>query len=271
MKYQQIQPPDCLKEYVRYFWTLEYQSNTEGSRSFRTIADGCPGLIFQHSDKGTLFQQEKELPPVFLYGQSTGFSEIRLSGILSTIGIYFYPHALKGVFGLDADELTDSCLDLNVLTLKQNFPLSEQLLNAVSIKERVGILSAFLFAQIRKNTGLIEGPIQYALFRISETKGTVPLKDLLVTLQLSERSLERKFQRQVGISPKLFSRICRFQESLVQLKNNKYSKLSDIAFENGYADQSHFIRAFKEFAGSSPFQYQKHSIEVAENFAELLK
>jgi AraC-like DNA-binding protein len=71
----------------------------------------------------------------------------------------------------------------------------------------------------------------------------------------------------VGISPKLFSRICRFQATLQQLRTNGFDKLSDIAFEHNYADQSHFIRSFKEFAGVSPFQYQKQFEEIAENLS----
>jgi hypothetical protein len=51
------------------------------------------------------------------------------------------------------------------------------------------------------------------------------------TLGLPERSFERKFKQCVGISLKLFSRICRFQASLNQLRNDDYYKLSDIAFE----------------------------------------
>jgi AraC-like DNA-binding protein len=47
--------------------------------------------------------------------------------------------------------------------------------------------------------------------------------------------------------------------------------LSDIAFENGYADQSHFIRAFQEFAGFTPNQYQKQLLEVVANFPQLLR
>jgi AraC-like DNA-binding protein len=88
---------------------------------------------------------------------------------------------------------------------------------------------------------------------------------------LSERTLERRFKQSIGISAKLFSRICRFQESLNQLRKNKYDKLSDIAYENGYADQSHFIRSFKEFTGVSPFDYRKQLKEVAENFPEYNK
>jgi AraC-like DNA-binding protein len=111
--------------------------------------------------------------------------------------------------------------------------------------------------------------MQFALSSIIQSKGSVSLITLRETLQLSERSFERKFKQHVGIPPKLFSRIARFQASLNQLKRNQFDKLSDIAFENDYADQSHFIRSFKEFAGCSPFQYQKLGPEVIDNLTEL--
>jgi AraC-like DNA-binding protein len=104
---------------------------------------------------------------------------------------------------------------------------------------------------------------------IHQSDGNISLKNIQKDLQLSERSFERRFKQCVGVSPKLFSRICRFQASLAQLRKNGYNKLSDIAYENEYADQSHFIRAFKEFAGFSPVQYQKKSKEVVENLLNL--
>ena len=73
----------------------------------------------------------------------------------------------------------------------------------------------------------------------------------------------------MGVSPKLFARISRFQASLSQLRNNDFNKLSDLAFDNDYADQSHFIRSFREFAGFSPHQLRKQSVELLENFTEL--
>ena len=89
-------------------------------------------------------------------------------------------------------------------------------------------------------------------------------------MHLSERSFERKFKSQVGISAKLFSRICRFQSSFQQFINEDFNTLTDIAFEHTYSDQSHFIRSFKEFAGLSPLQFQKNLNIVAVNLAESL-
>ncbi|MNY79127.1 DNA-binding transcriptional regulator ChbR [compost metagenome] len=69
----------------------------------------------------------------------------------------------------------------------------------------------------------------------------------------------------------LFGRICRFQASLNQLRAQSYDKLSDIAFEQEYADQSHFIRNFKEFTGLTPFQFRKSIQETVENFPVLVQ
>ena len=110
--------------------------------------------------------------------------------------------------------------------------------------------------------------MQFAITRIVEAKGNISLKELQDYLQLSERSFERRFKQYVGISPKLYSRISRFQAVLNQIRLGQHNRLTDLAYENDYADQSHFIRSFKEFAGCSPLQYQKQSMQQVENFYE---
>ena len=268
MKYDQIQAPDQLKSYIKYFWTLESPIDSLPN-TFRTIADGCPGLIFQQTENGNFYQNDKKLPGIFLYGQATRHAQLYTEGKSSTVGIFFYPNALKSIFGFNANELTDSCIDVDLMTASQGFQLSEQLLNTASTDDRIKILSSYLFSQIRKNNRQQDETIQFALSLILRSKGNITIKELQKNTQLSERSFERRFKQTIGISPKLFSRICRFQASLKQLRKNNYSKLSDIAFENEYADQSHFIRTFKEFAGFSPYQYQKQSKEVVENLLNL--
>ena len=162
-------------------------------------------------------------------------------------------------------------MDLDLFATGQGYDLREQLLNMGNVSGQVNMLCAYLFAQICKNDHKTDMQTDYVLSMMIRSKGTVSLKVLQEALRMSERSLERKFKAHVGISPKMFLRICGFQASLSQLKNNEYEKLSDIAYENGYSDQSHFIRTFKEFAGFSPYQYQKQTDNVADNFPELIK
>jgi len=264
MKYQQVSPPPCLKNYIRYFWVLESDDADQSGKKLLPLADGCPGIIFQHASLGSFSDPRHEhLPEIFLYGQTVKPTEINFGGRFQTIGVCFYPYALKSVFGFDASELTDSCLDLTLLLNN----VKEPLLNASSPKNQLEIFSTHLNHHIQKSRYQVDHATEYALSQIVQAKGNLPLRDLQRKLKLSERGFQRRFNQHVGISPKLFSRVCRFQAALRQLKNNNYGNLSDVAFDNGYADQSHFIRSFKEFAGFSPYQFQKRDRKLAENFS----
>jgi AraC-like DNA-binding protein len=267
MKYQQILPPAHLKDYVRYFWLLESDKDDHAERKLLPLADGCPGIIFQHSALGSFTDPgHKNLPEAFLYGQTVTPIELHLEGKFKSTGVCFYPYALKTIFGLDASELTDSCVDLTLIING----VIEQLLNAATGTDQIEIFSEHIFHHIETKKYSIDPATEYALAAIAQSKGNLPLKDLQRKLKLSERRFERTFNQQVGISPKLFSRVCKFQAALGQLKRNNYTNLSDIAFDNGYADQSHFIRSFKEFAGFSPLQFQKkRGRKIAENFSVL--
>ncbi|UYQ91009.1 helix-turn-helix domain-containing protein [Chitinophaga horti] len=266
MNFKQIAPPAYLQPYIRCYWVLE--SRDKPVSEFRTIADGCPGLIFQHSDKGLMFQENKQLPHVFLFGQATHHATIRMEGSFAATGIFFRPNALQSVFGMKADDLTNTCIDLQPEAKKQGFYLDEQLAAAAE-GERLNILSEYLLTLVRKQQGRDDPQMQYALARMVESSGMIAMKILRDEVNLTERSFERRFKQYIGMPPGLFARICRFQNSLQQLRNNDFEKLSDIAFDNDYADQSHFIRAFKEFAGCSPKQYQQQAALLMDNLAPL--
>jgi AraC-like DNA-binding protein len=269
MHFQQIPPPDYLRPYVRYYWTLENHGGGDDLKTFSAIADGCPGLIFQQLS-GTNFydQDEKKLPACFVYGQATGSRELYTPQQFRQIGVYFQPHALRTVFGVDADALTDGCTDLGGMSRREPFDLPERLLDARSLQEQIDVLSYYLFYLIQRNTLRIDARAQQIAAHISSTRGDVSLPLLQRDLGISERTLERRFREHIGISPKLFARIGRFQAALDRLRGGQYDKLSDIAFEHGYSDQSHFIRTFREFAGCSPVQFQLQSHELIENFPE---
>ncbi|MES3019615.1 MAG: helix-turn-helix transcriptional regulator [Bacteroidota bacterium] len=77
---------------------------------------------------------------------------------------------------------------------------------------------------------------------------------------LTERTLQRMFKKFVGITPTQFRRICQFQQSFGQLRGGHFSKVSDVAFDNHFSDQSHFIRSFKEFTDTTPNDYLKKGL-----------
>ncbi|WP_316751945.1 helix-turn-helix domain-containing protein [Pedobacter gandavensis] len=271
MNFQTYLPSEILKPYVRYFYKLETDVGLPtAEKTLRTIADGCPGIVFQENSKGKLVRDQKLLPSLFLFGQSTRPSEISMTGDFDTLGVCLHPNALNSLFGLNAELLTDSCLELDALSARKESTLSDKLNDVCTTAQKIEVLSHFMVGKIKDKRSGKEGGIQFALDQLLHSGGTSSLKVLQEELCLTERSFERKFKEYVGISPKLFSRICRFQSSLKQLQTNQFDKLSDLAYENNYADQSHFIRSFKEFTGLSPHQYQKRSTELVENLTELI-
>jgi AraC-like DNA-binding protein len=264
LNYRQISPPDHLKNWVRYFWFLEETGNEKPNRILNPLADGCPGIIFQHSTDGHYVDLTKyRLPEMFLYGQTLNSSPLKLIGNFKSIGICFFPSALKSLFGLNASELTNSCLDAQYV-LKD---LKEPLLNSRSPEDNIKILAQRIWTLIKAKDPTTDRVAQFAISRIVESKGNIQLTQVQKELQLTERTLQRKFAENIGISPKLFARICRFQNALAQFKMAGFTNLSDVAFDNGYSDQSHFIRTFKEFAGFSPLRFQKAKAKLTLNFA----
>jgi AraC-like DNA-binding protein len=85
--------------------------------------------------------------------------------------------------------------------------------------------------------------------------GTEILSALLEKLNLKERTFQRIFKKYVGVTPTQYRRICQFQLSFVQMRTRQFGKISEVAFDNGFSDQSHFIRSFKEFTQTTPQQY----------------
>jgi len=267
LKFELINPQDQLKDYIRCFWLLEGDT----SETLRALADGYPGIIFHRAENGLFLNQTKKLSTVFLYGQTVKPVEINAEGRFRMIGLYFYPHVMKSLFGFHANELTDTCMDISMYSFTSGTGLEEQLLNTEPVTEQIKVISEYLISIIKKKNVQVDQSIQSAIHHMILSNGNVQVSELLKILNLSQRTFERKFEQNVGISPRLFARICRFQSSLNQLNNKKYFRLSDIAFDNSYSDQPHFIRTFKEFSGHSPSEFQKQSHQVIQNTPVFLK
>lgn len=261
MNYQQIYPIEPLRKYIRYFWMLETDSADFSCKTFRIMSDGLPGLIFQENKESFLNKDNQAFPQLFLYGQTTRYTEHKATENFRNIGVYFQPTALKSIFGIDANELTDQHLDINEL-IKTH--ITDQLLNANTTEQRVKFLSSFLKQQVEQRK-LENEKVNVAIAQLQKGKSLTVIQN---ELNLSERSLERYFKQYIGISPKLYARINRFQLALENMRQAPFNKLTGIAYQNDYFDQPHFIREFKEFAGTSPKHFKRKANEQVPNFPE---
>lgn len=266
MRYTQIYPDAPLQSYIRYFGVLESDAPYKQTSTFKIIADGCPGLIFQENPDCFADKNNEKLPQLFLHGLTTSHAHKTATGRYRNLCVYFQPHSLKTIFGIDASELTDNYVNLEAI-LKTD--ILRQLQDEENTDKWISSISNFISRQIELNKHRDNTKASYAVSKINANDEN-GLANARSALNLSECSLERMFKRNIGISPKLFFRICRFQAALdfVRRQPQISASLTAIAYQHSYADQAHFIRDFKEFAGVSPRQFLRRANEQAINFPE---
>ena len=245
-----------LELFVKEVFVLEQTAGPKKSK-LPFFADGYPGIVYLQSEKGVLLPKKKVLTSFFLYGQMIEPFELLITGPYLMIVFQLYPVASKLLFDVDPKKLNDDCYDLSNLRWAAVENPLEALDAASKISQQLEIAARFL-SELAREKGMEEyWEIQQAIQVIMDHKGTIAVNDLARHLHATERTLRRKFSHYVGISPKKFAKIIQFQTSLEQLSTGDFSKMTDVVYENGYADQSHFIRNIKKFTGKRPLQFKK--------------
>ena len=212
------------------------------------FANGTPTILF-HTAQGEF---KKNTGNLTLFGQTILPDKLRIKENFTLIAYFLKPYSLISLFGILAQELTDNPIDFNLLSKKTN--LQEQLLNSDTVNEMIFFLDNYIFSLIPKSK-TDNSLIEYAVGKICDS----PTKNILTNIQkdifVTERRLQRMFEKNIGVSPNQFRKIQQFNKAFCQLNNSQFQNLSDIAYDNAYADQSHYIRAFKEFTNITPKEY----------------
>jgi len=259
MHYRQYAPADLLRNLVRYYWSLDGQQFSIPRLNILSFGDRYPRLIFQDIDSfEPIINDEtgEEMPLCYLKGVRTRPTEVFMHGTFSHFGVSFYPHALTTFFGMGADELTNQMPDINMV---YRCNLAERLRNKTHLV-RVAILDGFLLEKMAKVS--LDFTVQSIIHKM---RGVGDLEMLASSMRISERQLQRRFKKQVGVPLKRYERLSRFELALIRLATADYSELTSIAFELGYTDQSHFIKEFQEFAGMSPYCFVRNKSVGAES------
>ncbi len=256
MKYFTISPTADLARYVRFFWVLEHDLDHSQPYFHRTMADGCAEMVFHFKGQFDEILKTDQTELSFrsgIHGQSQTFRRFKIGEDFGIFGVYLYPYAIPALFGIPAAELSNQMPDLATFLGKPGTELEERVMLAADHAERVNILSEFL--RNASAAGSVHEPAVFSVIsNVIRSNGIAKIPELAAQSFLSTRQFERKFLAFSGFSPKLFSRIIRFHSALNEY-GNKDKSLTEIAYECGYYDQSHFIRDFKAFSGEHPKTY----------------
>jgi AraC-like DNA-binding protein len=242
-------PTEKIADFVDSILVIE-NNNVQKQFSLPLFANGKPTLLFQ-TTKGHINNSSNYLT---LFGQTILPEQITFAENFTLIAYFFRPFALTALFGFSAEELTDNPINLNLIQNKNAEFLKEELLNANTVGQMISILDDFIFALTTRTHAdykLIRNATQ--LIAASPTKAI--LKQVQNKLYMTERTFQRVFAEKIGVSPNQYRRITQFHSAFQQLNQKQFTYISDIAFNNQYADQSHFIRTFKEFTNMTPKEY----------------
>lgn len=267
MNYQVYTPIPELQQFVKCFWTLEDEAVDEPVRQ-RIVPDGCMEMIFHYGD---LYRQYFEdgssiiQPRSFVFGQLTKHLEIAPTGISGIVSARFLPDGLTPFLSIPVSELQNKAVSIDKIFGKKGKLLEEKIVTATNNELRIKLLQDFLLSMlIDKKT--IDTIAKNCTEVILQTRGQLDISALADKTNTNRRNLERRFITAIGLSPKQLSKVIRLQATLKMLEQKKFTSLTALAYENGYYDQAHFIKDFKEFTGMSPKSFFADNLKLSALF-----
>ena len=243
MKYKKIKPYKELKPFIHFYWELK--GNEQKGLWERVFPDGCAGIFMSLgnsclTDNGAL---SLEYGKTYVVGAMTSFKDSFIDCDTHLIGVCFKPGAFANFYRyIPQIELINNTVE---------FEKSKSFNIAKMLKAPFNYFDHFYSGRIKSKNN----PLQSVISDIHLTNGQIAINKLSKQNFTSVRQLERNFKKFIGLSPKEYANIIRFQYALGLIKNSeKKRSLLEIAFECGYYDHSHLTNEIKRNTGLAPSQ-----------------
>ncbi|MBL0938923.1 MAG: AraC family transcriptional regulator [Gemmatimonadaceae bacterium] len=205
----------------------------------------------------------REQPRAFLVGQITGPFVVHPTENVDLMAVRFEPHGAAALTP-DLSLLTNHWKALDDLQQEASSPLSEVLeslqavcraMSSLTMAERFERLSVWLwqYTSVGKHADYM---VAETVRAIVGSRGAVTIDDVAATIGVHVRTLQRRFTKQVGVSPKRLARTVRFHH-VCQAWRRDPDTLARVAADCGYCDESHLVRDFRAFVGEPPATFLK--------------
>ncbi|MBB6237525.1 AraC-like DNA-binding protein [Pedobacter sp. AK013] len=266
----QFEPGKKLMPFIRHYLLLD--AHEAVGITYRLFSDGQPGIVvpltknMQISTSNYPFGQQ--LPSMFIYGQMSVYRDLKIQGQMALLVVVLRPFALHLLFGIPADALNDGIFLPTDLFGADVIPFERKMAKSKSLQEVINTIESFLFERFQKSSGL-NHDLLLSLELINRHQGLISMENLLKEVHVSERQLERHYRRQIGVSPKKFMNVIRFQHFLKIFRDlSPAHKLTAAVYQAGYYDQAHLQNYFKAITGITPMDYQLKVNKLAINFMQ---
>jgi AraC-like DNA-binding protein len=274
MRYTEQQPSSPLIPHLECFWFLSASNPcaTMGA-SERVLPDGCVEWIFH---LGSAFQRSiitgeagiagrwEFQPRSFVVGELSRFLLLRPTGDVAVMGVRFRPGGAYRFLPFQLSDFTDNTISTGDVWGQEGNRVEEAVLEAQNDTQRQQLVEEFLLRQLINTTA--RPRFDAAVRDIIRARGQTRIHEVANRVGWSPRQLERDFGASLGLSPKSFSRIMRFQNLLRLVGEGPLRQWANLAVEGGYADQPHLVREFREFAGHTPAEREITAGQFSSNF-----
>jgi methylphosphotriester-DNA--protein-cysteine methyltransferase len=249
-----------LAKYIRFFWMLRadrmrYDHAVTPQRNINLKFNVGGADLFARDEGGTA---ETRVGTAFFTGLHDRRSSMRITGggAADIVGVSFFPYGFYPFLGVPMKDFRNALVDTDAAGFRAGSRIAEKLAAAPDAATRLQLLEDEFAALLEKGKRIPDDA--WALF--TNRCGS----------DIGLRRRERMFDKYVGVSMTGYALLDRFHAGLKQLLAADYARLSDIAYDNGYFDQTHYIRNFKRFSGQSPsrFAAQGNTLMRIGRFAE---
>lgn len=246
--------PGILSPYIKSFWYLKIPEGPDKPYTEDILPDGHHEIVF-HLNSSSIRKRKdteswKEDPAIYFAGQNRKSYIQKLNPGSVIYAVRFHPHTQRVFYNFPASRLTDNTVPFRDVFSKDILP--------GCITESPGQTFANLEKEFIKKAARLkphENAFQYvdaAVNRIMATRGNVKISSLEKVTGVSTRYLEKCFRKYVGVSPKEFCNLVKYNHFVTYKQNNPDKTLTECAYETGFYDQSHLIYLSQRITGSSP-------------------
>ena len=253
MLYLERIPVAPLASYVRTLWYARAPQVVH--RRERVLPNGCVQVILNLARDYVLDCPEDgrdcRMPAALVVGARSVYEVVDTSDMADLIGIVFAPGGFP-VFASDAaDVFSNRSIALDSIWGTDARSLRDRLREIFTPKARLDCLEQFLMGRLgRRLSGRGQSPqVNFALRYFAEQPSAANVCEAARQIGWSERRFSQVFREEVGLTPKVWCRVQRFQRAVRQLHAGVDVRWAELALECGYYDQSHFANEFRAFSG----------------------
>jgi len=252
IEYREFPPHPALRPFVRAYWAL--QGSGGDSPPQPVLPDGSSELVVhrlhafrRHTAGGVALQPQR-----LFVGQMRAPVVLEPGGAADVVGIRFRAHGAFALLECPQQLSADDIPEVDALGMRWMTEATRRAQSAETPQAALGLLEEALLIRLQRRTRRVDPRVAAVVSAIEAAAGDLRIEEAAVRAGTTRRHLERLFVEQVGLGPKTLARLLRFQVAAARVVGEPAAALASVSGDSGYFDQSHMIRDFMTFAGTSP-------------------